>query len=505
MKIATATTLLILAGLLFPLDTRSHTPPYLLPSSTLFPFRNAVNGRVGYIDRTGKVVIEPVHSERTSPHFNSDGEVHIVDSLGADEFSAGLAPVRIGEAYGFIGETGKLVIQPKYQNAGPFSDGLARIRIQEKYGYIDTAGRVVIAPQFQIADDFSEGLAAVQIGGKYGYVNTEGKIVIAPRFDSANRFVEGLAPVKIGAKYGYIDRSGETAIKQQFDAARPFAEGLAAVVLEGKYGYIDHSGTWVIKPQFEDEPYGFLREPTEPGQEVNHDFSEGLALVRVDSLYGYIDRKGSFVIKPQFSRARAFSEGTAAVLDDSGWHYVNKRGDAAITKPSALGIAYSFNGGLALVETTHEVASTRILYGGGPPIPGVAPYYVKVTISYAYINKKGDVVFKGSISLLRPPLPPGPGIESYAEPPLVPVAIDSEPKGARVYLIPLLKWDEDSNLINDSKKLFDYLQSTSTPYKDSVYQDVYIIVLERDGKKVPIKKDFNEFQDRTVHVKFNEH
>src|SRR5215472_13961814 len=52
-----------------------------------------------------------------------------------------------------------------------------------RWGYIDQTGRIVIPPQFDGADPFSEGLAQVWIGGKVGYIDTTGQIVIAPQYD----------------------------------------------------------------------------------------------------------------------------------------------------------------------------------------------------------------------------------------------------------------------------------------------------------------------------------
>jgi len=47
---------------------------------------------------------------------------------------------------GFIDKTGKFVIEPKFDNAGPFSEGLARATIteggEEKSGFIDHSGLV---------------------------------------------------------------------------------------------------------------------------------------------------------------------------------------------------------------------------------------------------------------------------------------------------------------------------------------------------------------------------
>jgi len=49
-----------------------------------------------------------------------------------------------------------------------------------KWGYIDNTGRIVIKPQFDEARDFSEGLARVTIDGKFGYIDKTGKYVWEP-------------------------------------------------------------------------------------------------------------------------------------------------------------------------------------------------------------------------------------------------------------------------------------------------------------------------------------
>jgi hypothetical protein len=68
--------------------------------------------------------------------------------------------VREKGKYGYIDRTGRVIIPPKFKEAGNFSDGLARVRLNEaeqRYGYIDTSGRVVIPPQFDQVGDFFEG------------------------------------------------------------------------------------------------------------------------------------------------------------------------------------------------------------------------------------------------------------------------------------------------------------------------------------------------------------
>ena len=82
-----------------------------------------------------------------------------------------------GGKCGFIDKTGKMVIEPQFDVASEFREGLAAVRIGSfetgKVGYIDTEGKFVINPIYDDAYDFSEGLSRVRIGdintGKWGY------------------------------------------------------------------------------------------------------------------------------------------------------------------------------------------------------------------------------------------------------------------------------------------------------------------------------------------------
>ncbi|MCJ7832811.1 MAG: WG repeat-containing protein [Deltaproteobacteria bacterium] len=68
-------------------------------------------------------------------------------------------------------------------NANHFSDGLASIKIGKKWGFIDKTGKVVIQPQFDDAKYkyyyFSEGLAKTYKpnGDLGGYIDKQGNFV----------------------------------------------------------------------------------------------------------------------------------------------------------------------------------------------------------------------------------------------------------------------------------------------------------------------------------------
>src|SRR5256886_7120849 len=138
-----------------------------------------------------------------------------------------------------------MVIPPRYPSyPGEFAEGLAAVQVGEKWGFVDTTGRVVIEPQFDGVygvpggvdyqlRGFSEVRHPVAIGHppsqKWGYVDRTGRLVVPPQFERAAAFSEGLAPVKQGGKWGYIDTTGVAVISAEFDGVGRFSDGRATV------------------------------------------------------------------------------------------------------------------------------------------------------------------------------------------------------------------------------------------------------------------------------------
>jgi hypothetical protein len=322
------------------------------------------NGKWGYIDKTGLVVI-PCKFD------------------GAEDFSEGLAAVVIKEKWGYIDKTGKVVIPPRFLSGYPFSSGMALVVTKEfkkdryqmhKLGYIDRSGKLVIQRKealdskslFVSSKDlfFSEGFLRVTENGKDGYLDRTGKQIIPCRFDYAQPFSEGLAAVSVGCKDGYIDRSGKMVIPPQLKEAGSFSEGSAIIRLNDKeWGYIDTSGKLVING----EEFSLARE-----------FSEGLAAVTgKNDKYGFIDKTGKFVIPPQYDRVGDFSEGLAAVQKfGESWPgnlaYINKKGAIVIHSMSTDRNSpdrvewdlhnYRFCGGMALVSAGNEADEDAQVY-----------------------------------------------------------------------------------------------------------------------------------------------
>jgi hypothetical protein len=315
-----------------------------------------------------------------------------------------LFPAAVGSSWGFIDETGTMVVPLQFSRAETFSEGLALVELNGKVAYIDDSGRVAVCLEKAVAARaFSDGLAEVRDGRLWGYIDRSGTFVIKPQFQWTFPFTEGVASVRksVDSEYYPIDKTGKPLSITPPDADCHgfviFREGLSECAAgNGLWGYFDHGGRWVISPTFS----------------WAGDFSEGLAYARPPgkrTKWGYIDRKGKWAIRPQFLGAGCFSEGLAAVrvftfsFPPFKWGFIDRQGHLAI--PATYDGVTPFCGGLAFVEKRRKVGfidrTGQIVvplqldaggYFSGPLAPVV--YSDKSGKKHnAYINKKGQIVW----------------------------------------------------------------------------------------------------------------
>jgi len=188
-----------------------------------------------------------------------------------------LRPVEENGRWGFADATGKLVITPRYFAAKTFHGGYALVVTRKPWTplgdesgefrlaqvtWVDSAGRQIRRSlSVRRASSFSDGLASVVPdavmtlkGGcaKGGYIDTKGQWAIKPQFDGLSDFSEGLAAVNLGAncgmggRWGYIDKNGNAVIPFRFLSAGQFQNGRACVWEErGKGEVIDRNGSTI--------------------------------------------------------------------------------------------------------------------------------------------------------------------------------------------------------------------------------------------------------------------
>lgn len=172
-------------------------------------------GLLAYFDRMGKKISPPL---KYGPKSNS--------------FSEGLVPVEMNGKTGFMNRTGQIVIEPQFEDAEDFSEGLAPVKLRSdettwcppepsgsrkgftmKWGYIDQTGKIVVAPQYESAAPFSEGLAAIDQCDEGFFIDKTGKKVVLGNFSYVSPFRNGLSRVNIGVNqhrtWGLIDKTGK--------------------------------------------------------------------------------------------------------------------------------------------------------------------------------------------------------------------------------------------------------------------------------------------------------
>lgn len=325
-----------------------------------------VNGKAGYIDRTGKVVLEP---QFDGASYFSEGFARV--SVGLDTI------ISAGYSQGFIDESGAIVIKPQWDVVSHFSEGLAAVGIDQtkqemkignrtyyssashrwyRWGFIDKTGKLLIQNKFSDISEFRNGIAVANLNPsepKYGFIDKQGKWVIEPKFEHANQFTtEGFARVFINGKYGFIDKTGRIVIKAKFSWARDFSEGFSCVKLGGDvispvgmssprhnsdYAFIDRAGKVMFKV----------------GRGGCESFSEGFARVSVDGGHRVVDKSGTLVFDSTTNVWSEFSEGLAEVfLKGNEIGFIDKTGKIVIRKP--FGKADDFYRGLSEVCESYD-------------------------------------------------------------------------------------------------------------------------------------------------------
>jgi hypothetical protein len=166
------------------------------------------NGPSGYIDHTGKFAFPPLFSF-------------------VEPFQDGLALATSLETgkMGFINRQGKWVIEPtQYEDAHSFREGLATVatltadRTRWQWRLIDTTGKTIAElPRYRSAGVFAQGLCAVQNEQKrgWGFIDRQGREVIPTNYAGLTSiFRNGLARMETGSLFGgletvYITQTGK--------------------------------------------------------------------------------------------------------------------------------------------------------------------------------------------------------------------------------------------------------------------------------------------------------
>lgn len=84
---------------------------------------------------------------------------------------------------GYTDATGSVIIKQKYDIGLPFNDGVARVSRNEKWGLVNTNGKEVVKCEWSELKLWAPGIWLIKKGkDKYGLVSSEGKVLLKPEY-----------------------------------------------------------------------------------------------------------------------------------------------------------------------------------------------------------------------------------------------------------------------------------------------------------------------------------
>jgi hypothetical protein len=320
-------------------------------------FKITQNDKVGYINEKGKVVINPIF-------------------LSGNDFSEGLAAVRLNGMYGFINESGTFVIKPDYDFATNFVHGLTVVYKDGEPLFIDKTGNIVLSKTYSglYFIDTRKGIITTH-SKKQGLINVYTKqLLIDTVFSSISDFKNGVSIVyeyikpiqkQKTKRVAVIDSTGKFIVPfGKYEIIKPFLEGYASVKINNKQtkdgstdGVIDTRGNLLFKRPYKNNSY------------VDGDFHDGYAKVSLYKYWipekkgitstseknyeGFINLKGEVVFNDtNYRYVKDFSNGRAFIKEDNKDYILIDRYFKRVGNKEFQDIpGEAFKNGYAIVET----------------------------------------------------------------------------------------------------------------------------------------------------------
>jgi len=285
--------------------------------------------------------------EKTIPEFlNSFPDYSFKERLVEEYKLEGIDyfPYKQGEQWGFINESGEIVIEAKYDFVENFAEGIAVVSKAGKMGYITKSGDELVPPFYDEAENFHNNLAIVGEDEKFGVIDRNGKMRVPLGYSEISDFSEGLAAAGDGKFIGYINRNGSVVIPFRFDAGGEFNQGTAVCEIDELFGIIDSAGNEII-------PFYY---------EGIENFSNGMARVRKNGKVGLIGREGEIILEAVYDEVGNFSNNRAIVIKNQKHGYID--GSGRIIIPMIYKAGPETNNKSSFFEG-HAIVRTGVLFG----------------------------------------------------------------------------------------------------------------------------------------------
>lgn len=330
----------------------------------LIPFQEKENGKWGFMDYEGEVIIDTEFKER--PSMAIDGvflasktkknktkfQFYSIDDNKTKEqgnkwdralnFSDGFAAVRNkDEKVKFINAEFKVAFSVEAEEVGSFYNGLAKFKnSEEKWGFIDNTGKVKIKPKYDDVSSFGveeyttvsiveEGEDGEEAANHYSIIDLDGNEILKlkDKYDYVGPYREELIQVrntdeKSGElEIGFINIEGEKIIKmKEWQSAYPFINGYCTFMEDGEWGLIDAEGEKVISAKYSN---ALINMNNKIWVKENVDDSEE----NDNRKWGLIDKNGEKLIDYDYKEYLPFYCNTTIAKRKKKWVFIDDEGE----------------------------------------------------------------------------------------------------------------------------------------------------------------------------------
>lgn len=157
-----------------------------------------------------------------------------------------LFPVRQNNLWGYIDDSGTVVIPLQYDFAEAFSGDYAVVAKQKKRYAINRKGEIVTPHGFDWLNLISDSLLTVREGKKWGLVRLDGSVLLPSQYDAVERVSKTLVGFRNDTLWGYCTTGGKILIGPRCDTAWLLHNRYLRYESGGKTGLVKLDGTPVL-------------------------------------------------------------------------------------------------------------------------------------------------------------------------------------------------------------------------------------------------------------------
>ncbi len=167
--------------------------------------------------------------------------------------------------YGYINKNGNVVIKPQFTMAQDFKNGTAAVNmsqdpVADKYGLIDKKGKFIVQPQYNDILILGEGMLALGIpinteysffGSKYAIAGPDGVPLTDYVYYGVGDFKNGIASVYDSSDTFFADKTGrraENLPSVEGSGTMALLDGIIKADVDRRMYYMDRKGETVYKP-----------------------------------------------------------------------------------------------------------------------------------------------------------------------------------------------------------------------------------------------------------------